>query len=43
MLQAKFQDHSTIGSGEEIFKGFYNIVHGVQLGHVTKNIRSALQ
>ena len=25
MLRAKFQDHRTSGSGEEIFKGFYHI------------------
>ena len=25
MLHAKFQDHRTTGSGEENFKGFYNI------------------
>ena len=25
MLHAKFQDHRTSGSGEEIFKGFYYI------------------
>ena len=25
MLHAKFQDHRTFGSGEEIFKGFYHI------------------
>ena len=38
MLYAKFYDHRTSGSGEEIFKGFTIFVYGGHLGHVTKTI-----
>ena len=35
MLHAKFQDHRTSGSGEEIFKVFTIYGRGGHLGHVT--------
>ena len=36
MLQAKFQDHRTSGSGEEDFQRFFTIYgRGGHLGHVT--------
>ena len=40
MLQAKFQDHRTSGSGEEDFHVFTIYGHGGHLGHVTSNISS---
>ena len=37
MLQAKFQDHRTSGSGEEEFSKVFTIYgHGGHLGHVTR-------
>ena len=39
MLHAKFQDHTTSGSGEEVFFIFFTIYgHGGHLGHVTLTI-----
>ena len=39
MLQAKFQDYRTFGSGEESFLKVFNIYrHGGHLGHVTWTI-----
>ena len=36
MLHAKFQDHRTLGSGEEDFLKVFTIYgHGGHLGHVT--------
>ena len=32
----KFEDHRTLGSGEQYFKVFYG--HGGHFGHVTKTI-----
>ena len=39
MLHAKFQDHRTYGSGEEIYLKVFTIYgHGGYLGHVTWTI-----
>ena len=38
MLHAKFQDHRTCGSGEDVFKVFNVYGHGGHLGHVTWTI-----
>ena len=38
MLHAKFQDHTTSGSGEEDFKVFTIYGHGGHFGHVTWTI-----
>ena len=35
MLHDEFQDPRPLGSGEEIFKGFYHIWACCHLGHVT--------
>ena len=41
MLQAKFQDHSTSGSGEEDFQRFFTIYgRGGHLGHVNSIMSS---
>ena len=43
MLQAKFQDHRTSGSGEEDFQRFLYMPiygHGGHLGHVTSIMSS---
>ena len=38
MLNAKFQDHRTSGSGEDFLKVFTIYGHGGHLGHVTWTI-----
>ena len=39
MIHAKFQDHRTSGSGEEVFLKVFTIYgHGGHLGHVTLTI-----
>ena len=38
MINAKFQDHRTSGSGEDFFKVFTIYGHGGHLGHVTWTI-----
>ena len=39
MLHSKFQDHRTLGSGEEDFLKIFTIYgHGGHHGHVTKTI-----
>ena len=40
MLQAKFQDHRTSGSGEDFQRGFTIYGHGGHLGHVTSIMSS---
>ena len=41
MLQAKFQDHRTSGSGEDDFQSFFTIYgRGGHLGHVTSIVSS---
>ena len=40
MLQAKFKDQRTSGSGEEDFKGFTIYGRGGHLGHVTSIMSS---
>ena len=40
MLQAKFQDHRTSGSGEEDFQRFLPYGRGGHLGHVTSIMSS---
>ena len=38
MFHAKFQDHRTISSGADDFKGFSIYGNGSHLGHVTQTI-----
>ena len=38
MLHAKFQDHRTSDSGEEVFKAFSIYGRGAHLGHATFGI-----
>ena len=40
MLQAKFQDHRTFGSGGEDFQRFLSYGRGGHLGHVTSIMSS---
>ena len=39
MLHAKFQNHRTCGSGEEVFKVFTIYGHGGNLFHVTWTVK----
>ena len=41
MLHIKFRENLPVGSGEEIFEGFFTIYgHGGHLGHVTQMPRT---